>query len=45
MKRAVIYGSTLASYCVEKFGTEGVINLSQEQIEARARQFMELVTV
>jgi sugar/nucleoside kinase (ribokinase family) len=45
MKRAVIYGSTLGSFCVEKFGTEGVVNLSQEQIEARARQFMELVTV
>lgn len=45
MKRAVIYGSTLGSFCVEKFGTEGIINLSHQQIEARARQFMELVTV
>ncbi|SFF15900.1 PfkB family carbohydrate kinase [Thermoflexibacter ruber] len=45
MKRAVIYGSTLGSFCVEKFGTDGIINLSHQQIEARARQFMELVTV
>ncbi|GAB4477715.1 MAG: PfkB family carbohydrate kinase [Thermoflexibacter sp.] len=45
MKRAVIYGSTLGSFCVEKFGTEGIVNLSHEQIEARARQFMELVTM
>ncbi len=45
MKRAVVYGSALGSFCVEKFGTEGIINLSESQVEARARQFMELVTV
>jgi sugar/nucleoside kinase (ribokinase family) len=45
MKRAIIYGSALASFCVEKFGTEGIIGLSQEAIEARARQFTEMVTV
>jgi sugar/nucleoside kinase (ribokinase family) len=45
MKRAVIYGSALGSFCVEKFGTEGIINLSEDQVEARAKQFMELVTV
>lgn len=45
MKRAIIYGSALASFCVEKFGTEGIIGLSQEAIEARARQFTEMVTI
>jgi sugar/nucleoside kinase (ribokinase family) len=45
MKRAIIYGSALASFCVEKFGTEGIIGLSREQIEGRARQFTEMVTV
>jgi len=45
MKRAIIYGSALASFCVEKFGTEGIIGLSQEDIEARARQFTEMVTI
>ena len=45
MKRAIIYGSALASFCVEKFGTEGLIGLSQEAIEARAKQFTDMVTV
>ena len=45
MKRAIIYGSALASFCVEKFGTEGLIGLSQEAIEARAKMFTEMVTV
>lgn len=45
MKRAIIYGSALASFCVEKFGTEGLIGLSQQAIEARARQFTEMVTI
>lgn len=45
MKRAIIYGSALASFCVEKFGTEGIIGLSHEAIEARVRQFTEMVTI
>ena len=31
MKNAVIYGSTLASFCVEKFGTERMINLNRQR--------------
>lgn len=42
MKRAVIYGSAMASYCVEKFGTEQLENLTQAQIEARVRAFIQL---
>jgi hypothetical protein len=45
MKRAVIHGSAMASFCVEKFGTERLINLTKEEIEARERQFAELVNV
>ncbi|MHA6249833.1 PfkB family carbohydrate kinase [Pontibacter sp. CAU 1760] len=43
MKRAVIYGSALASFCVEKFGTERLKNLSQDEIENRVQQFVNLV--
>ena len=45
MKRAVIHGSAMASFCVEKFGTERLLNLSAEEIEAREAQFAELVRV
>ncbi|GAB3822813.1 hypothetical protein GCM10028895_28240 [Pontibacter rugosus] len=45
MKRAVIHGSALASFCVEKFGTERLKNLSQEEIDARVQQFVNLVAV
>ena len=45
MKRAVIHGSAMASFCVEKFGTERLINLSQEEIQAREQQFADLVSV
>lgn len=42
MKRAVIYGSTMASFCVEKFSTKGLEELSYLQIQDRFRQFMNL---
>ena len=35
MKRAIIYGSAMASFCVEKFGTERMLNLSREEISTR----------
>src|ERR1700748_1927830 len=35
MKRAIIYGSAMASFCVEKFGTERLMNLSHDEIEER----------
>jgi len=43
MKRAVIHGSAMASFCVEKFGTERMLNLEGEEVEARVQQFVELV--
>jgi len=42
MKNAVIYGSALASFCVEKFGTERLQTLTKEEIEARLNAFVSL---
>ncbi len=39
MKRAVISGSNLASFCVEKFGTERMENLTYDEIQERLLQF------
>lgn len=43
MKNAVIYGSAMASLCVEKFGTERLQNLQIDEIENRIREFIDLV--
>jgi sugar/nucleoside kinase (ribokinase family) len=43
MKNAIIVGSAMASFCVEKFGTENLLSLSQAQIYNRVQQFVELV--
>ncbi|MCX7551219.1 PfkB family carbohydrate kinase [Xanthomarina sp. F2636L] len=42
MKNAVIYGSTLASFCVEKFGTERMINLKSKDVHQRLQEFKNL---
>lgn len=42
MKNAIIYGSTLASFSVEKFGTERMINLSNNEVHKRLMQFKQL---
>ena len=42
MKNAIIFGSALASFCVEKFGIERIKNLSQEEIQDRVQQFVRL---
>ena len=42
MKRAVIYGSTLASFCVEKFGTERMQSLTTKEVRKRLDQFKNL---
>lgn len=42
MKNAIIYGSALASFCVEKFGAERIINLSAEDLNKRIHQFKSL---
>ena len=45
MKRAIIYGSAMASFCVEKFGTERLQNLTQNEIDNRVQQFIDLTQV
>jgi sugar/nucleoside kinase (ribokinase family) len=42
MKNAIIYGSALASFCVEKFGTEKIKNLTQLEVAARVQEFVSL---
>ena len=42
LKRAVIYGSALASFCVEKFGTERMLSLTSIELKQRLNQFKEL---
>jgi len=43
MKRAIIFGSAMASFTVEKFGTERLIGLSQEDVQERVQEFIDLV--
>lgn len=45
MKRAIIYGSAMASFCVEKFGTERLQNLTKKEIDNRIQQFIDLTQV
>jgi len=42
MKNAIIHGSNLASFCVERFGTERMVNLEKSEVDARLVQFKEL---
>jgi hypothetical protein len=42
MKNAIIYGSNLASFCVEKFGTERMQELSKEEVHSRLKEFRKL---
>jgi len=42
LKKAIIYGSTMASFCVEKFGTERMLNITDKEVNQRLRQFKSL---
>jgi sugar/nucleoside kinase (ribokinase family) len=42
MKTAIIYGSNLASFCVEKFGTERMIGLEKAEVNTRLKRFKSL---
>ncbi|MGR3811866.1 PfkB family carbohydrate kinase [Jiulongibacter sp. NS-SX5] len=44
MKRAIIFGSAMASFCVEKFGTERIQNLTAEEIDNRVMEFVQLAS-
>jgi len=43
MKRAIVYGSAMASFCVEKFGTEMLVDLDRSALEARVQEFVDIV--
>ncbi|HRH36366.1 MAG TPA: PfkB family carbohydrate kinase, partial [Catalimonadaceae bacterium] len=43
MKSAIIYGSAMASFCVEKFGVERIVDLNPVELESRIQQFVNLV--
>jgi sugar/nucleoside kinase (ribokinase family) len=44
MRRAVMYGSALGSFAVEKFSIERLMNLTRKEVDARVRQLRELTT-
>ena len=45
LRRAMIYGSTLASFCVEKFSLDRLKELTTQEIEQRYLQFLDLTRV
>jgi len=42
MRKAIVYGSAMASFCVEKFGTERLFEVTASDLEARVSEFKEL---
>ena len=42
MKKGIIHGSNLASFCLEKFGTERMLGLEKEEVVSRLKQFKSL---
>jgi len=42
MRKAVVHGSAMASFCVEKFGTERLLEITEEELAARVNEFREL---
>ena len=44
MKRAIIYGSALASVTVEKFGTDSLNELTKERLDERLKRFQDLIS-
>ena len=43
MKKAVIHGSVMASFCVEKFGTQKLTEINQKNVDDRINDFVKLV--
>jgi len=42
MRKAIVYGSAMASFCVEKFGTERLFEVTAVDLEVRVNEFREL---
>ena len=45
MKQAVVYGSAMASFCVEKFGTEKIAEISEADLNNRLEKFSNMMRV
>jgi sugar/nucleoside kinase (ribokinase family) len=45
LKKAIIYGSVLASFCVEKFSVDGLLSLNDSKINDRFNQFCKLIQI
>jgi sugar/nucleoside kinase (ribokinase family) len=45
LRRAMVYGSTLASFCVEMFGTDRVSRLTSEEIDERFEDFRRMTSL
>jgi sugar/nucleoside kinase (ribokinase family) len=43
MKRAIIYGSAIASFCVEKFGIDKLLEITKDDMDKRIKEFVNLV--
>lgn len=43
LKNAIIYGSTLASFCVEEFGPTRLLRLSADEVDQRVQEFIDIV--
>ena len=44
MKRGIVYGSAMASFCVEKFGSERIQNLTKSEIKNRVKEYVKLAS-
>lgn len=42
LKKSLIYGSVLASFCVQNFSVDGLLNLNEEKINQRFNEFIKL---
>ena len=42
LKNAIVHGSNIASFCIEKFGAERLLTLTQDERHARLQQFRDL---
>jgi hypothetical protein len=45
MKMAIVYGSAMASFCVEQFGTTKLASITREELNGRLAQFKALMSV
>jgi sugar/nucleoside kinase (ribokinase family) len=45
LRRAVVYGSVMASFAVEEFGLKRLLELTPQEIEGRVREFAQLTRV